>query len=65
MGLTSSRWITIVKTLHVGDALRSGHHAGCSISVERAADRYTFTSALPVQILRMLGPTLETLIASR
>jgi len=28
-----------------------------------AADRYTFTSALPLQILRMLGPTLEGLIA--
>jgi membrane peptidoglycan carboxypeptidase len=28
-----------------------------------AADRYTFTSALPLQILRMLGPTLEELIA--
>ena len=30
-----------------------------------AADRYTFTSALPLQILRMLGPTLEGLIAER
>jgi membrane peptidoglycan carboxypeptidase len=28
-----------------------------------AADRYTFTSALPLQILRMLGPTLEGLLA--
>jgi membrane peptidoglycan carboxypeptidase len=28
-----------------------------------AADRYTFTSALPLQILGMLGPTLEGLIA--
>jgi membrane peptidoglycan carboxypeptidase len=27
-----------------------------------AADRYSFTSALPLQILRMLGPTLEALI---
>jgi len=30
-----------------------------------AADRYSFTSALPLQILRMLGPTLEGLIADR
>jgi membrane peptidoglycan carboxypeptidase len=30
-----------------------------------AADRYNFTSSLPVQILKMLGPTLEPLIASR
>jgi len=29
-----------------------------------AADRYGFTSSLPVQILKMLGPTLEPLIAS-
>jgi len=27
-----------------------------------AADRYSFTSALPLQILRMLGPTLEALM---
>jgi len=27
------------------------------------ADRYTFTSALPLRILRMLGPTLEGLLA--
>ena len=27
-----------------------------------AADRYDFTSALPLQILKMLGPTLETLM---
>lgn len=27
------------------------------------ADRYSFTSALPLQILRMLGPTLEGLLA--
>lgn len=27
------------------------------------ADRYDFTSSLPIQILRMLGPTLESLIA--
>jgi len=30
-----------------------------------AADRYHFTSSLPVQILKMLGPTLERLIAAR
>jgi membrane peptidoglycan carboxypeptidase len=30
-----------------------------------AADRYDFTSSLPVQILKMLGPTLEPLIAGR
>jgi len=30
-----------------------------------AADRYDFTSSLPVQILKMLGPTLEVLIAGR
>jgi membrane peptidoglycan carboxypeptidase len=30
-----------------------------------AADRYGFTSALPVQMLRMLGPSLERLIAPR
>ncbi len=30
----------------------------------RAADRYGFTSALPVQILRMLGPTFEPLVGS-
>lgn len=30
-----------------------------------AADRYNFTSSLPVQILRMLGPTLEPLVAGR
>jgi membrane peptidoglycan carboxypeptidase len=29
-----------------------------------AADRYHFTSALPVQILKMLGPKLEALIAA-
>jgi membrane peptidoglycan carboxypeptidase len=29
-----------------------------------AADRYHFTSSLPVQILKMLGPSLETLIAA-
>lgn len=29
-----------------------------------AADRYDFTSSLPVQILKMLGPTLAPLIAS-
>jgi len=28
-----------------------------------AADRYSFTSALPLQILRMLGPTVEALSA--
>ena len=28
-----------------------------------AADRYDFTSSLPLQILRMLGPTLEGLLA--
>jgi hypothetical protein len=28
-----------------------------------AADRYTFTSALPLEVLRMLSPTLEGLIA--
>jgi len=28
-----------------------------------AADRYRFTSSLPVQILKMLGPTLQPLIA--
>jgi hypothetical protein len=28
-----------------------------------AADRYNFTSSLPVQMLTMLGPTLERLIA--
>jgi hypothetical protein len=28
-----------------------------------AADRYGFTSSLPVQILKMLGPTLRPLIA--
>jgi len=27
------------------------------------ADRYTFTSALPLQILRILGPTFEGLLA--
>ena len=30
----------------------------------RAADRYGFTSALPVQILRMLGPTFEPLVGA-
>jgi len=30
-----------------------------------AADRYAFTSSLPVQILKMLGPTFGTLIAGR
>jgi hypothetical protein len=30
-----------------------------------AADRYDFTSSLPVQILKMLGPTLEGLVAAR
>ena len=30
-----------------------------------AADRYDFTSSLPVQILRMLGPSLEPLIAGQ
>lgn len=30
-----------------------------------AADRYDFTSALPVHILKMLGPTLESLIVGR
>jgi hypothetical protein len=29
------------------------------------ADRYRFTSSLPVQILRMLGPTLAEMIADR
>jgi hypothetical protein len=29
------------------------------------ADRYDFTSSLPIQILKMLGPTLEPLIAGR
>jgi hypothetical protein len=29
------------------------------------ADRYAFTSALPVQVLTMLGPTLERLITRR
>ena len=28
-----------------------------------AADRYSFTSSLPLQILKMLGPTLEALMA--
>jgi hypothetical protein len=30
-----------------------------------AADRYAFTSSLPLEILRMLGPTLEALISAR
>lgn len=29
------------------------------------ADRYSFTSSLPVQMLKMLGPTLERLLARR
>jgi membrane peptidoglycan carboxypeptidase len=29
------------------------------------SERYAFTSSLPVQILRMLGPTLEPLLATR
>jgi hypothetical protein len=30
-----------------------------------AADRYDFTSSLPIRILKMLGPTFERLIAGR
>jgi hypothetical protein len=30
-----------------------------------SADRYAFTSALPVEILRLLGPTFAALIADR
>ena len=48
-------WITIAKTLARRRRVRSRHHAGCRVAVERAADRYTLICDGPLSIAQAGG----------